>query len=89
MYFSVNAVKTMQVSEVMTRRVISVSPDESIDAAIELMWKHHISGVPVVDDNGRPVGLVTEGDFPHRPETGTAATLTLARCVFRSRRDSQ
>ena len=44
---------------------------ESIDAAIGLMWKHRISGLPVVDDNGMLVGIVTEGDFLRRPETGT------------------
>ena len=61
----------MQVSNIMTRRVISVVPDETIDAAIELMLKHHISGLPVIDDKGELVGIVTEGDFLRRPETST------------------
>ena len=61
----------MQVSNIMTRRVISVVPDEAIDAAIELMLKHHISGLPVIDDKGELVGIVTEGDFLRRPETST------------------
>ncbi len=55
----------------MTRRVISVMPDESIDAAIELMLNHHISGLPVIDDTSRLVGIVTEGDFLRRREIGT------------------
>jgi CBS domain-containing protein len=58
----------MQVSDVMTRRVISVPPNHSIDSAIELMLKHHISGLPVIDDKGKLVGVVTEGDFLRRPE---------------------
>ena len=61
----------MLVSNIMTRRVISVMPDELIDAAIELMLKHHISGLPVIDDKGMLVGIVTEGDFLRRPEIGT------------------
>ena len=61
----------MQVSDIMTHRVISVVPDEAIDAVIELMLKHHISGLPVIDDKGELVGIVTEGDFLRRPETST------------------
>ena len=61
----------MQVSEIMTRKVISVVLDELIDAAIELMLKHHISGLPVIDDKDELVGIVTESDFLRRPETST------------------
>ena len=61
----------MQVSNIMTRRVISVVPDELIDAAIDLMLEHHISGLPVIDDNGQLVGIVTESDFLRRPEIDT------------------
>jgi CBS domain-containing protein len=61
----------MQVSDIMTRRVISVVPDESIDAAIELMLKRHISGLPVINDKSELVGIVTESDFLRRPETST------------------
>ena len=61
----------MQVSDVMTRRVISVAPNASINSAIKLMLKHHISGLPVIDGKGRLVGIVTEGDFLRRPEIDT------------------
>jgi CBS domain-containing protein len=63
----------MKVSEVMTRRVISVSPKATILDAIRLMLKNRISGLPVIDDDGALVGMVTEGDFLRRAETGTAA----------------
>ena len=49
----------MQASDIMTRSVISVAPDESTDAAIELMLKRHISGLPVINDKGELVGIVT------------------------------
>ena len=61
----------MRVSEVMTCRVISVSPETSIRQALELMLKARISGLPVVDDRGKLVGVISEGDFLHRAEIGT------------------
>jgi CBS domain-containing protein len=61
----------MQVSDVMTRRVISVAPNDSINSAIELMLKHRISGLPVIDDKSKLVSIVTEGDFLRRPEIDT------------------
>jgi CBS domain-containing protein len=61
----------MQVSDIMTRDVISIAPDETIDAAIELMLSRHLSGLPVIDANGRLVGILTEGDLLRRPEIST------------------
>ncbi len=61
----------MKVTDVMTRRVISVAPDARIEEAISLMLKHHISGLPVIDGKGKLVGVVTESDFLRRPEIGT------------------
>jgi CBS domain-containing protein len=61
----------MKAKDVMTRRVISVAPDASILEALRLMLANQISGLPVVDKSGRLVGIVTEGDFLRRSETGT------------------
>jgi CBS domain-containing protein len=61
----------MKVKDIMTRTVISVEPDASVLQAIRLMLQRHISGLPVVDKAGRLVGMVTEGDFLRRAETGT------------------
>ncbi len=61
----------MNVSDIMTRRVISVAPGATIRDAVDLMLKHRISGLPVVDVQGGLIGIVTEGDFVRRPETGT------------------
>ena len=62
----------MQVRDVMTRNVITVSPEESILVAARLMLQHRVSGLPVVDGAGALVGVVTEGDFLRRGEIGTA-----------------
>jgi CBS domain-containing protein len=48
-----------------------VSPDASILEAVRLMLQKRISGLPVVDGQGMLVGVVTEGDFLRRAETGT------------------
>jgi CBS domain-containing protein len=61
----------MRAADIMTRQVICVRPEETIDAAIELMLSKHISGLPVMDDKRRLVGILTEGDLLRRPEIGT------------------
>jgi CBS domain-containing protein len=61
----------MKAGDIMTGRVVSISPDAGVLEAIELMMKNHISGLPVIDASGALVGMVTEGDFLRRAETGT------------------
>lgn len=60
----------MQVKDVMTPNVIAVRPNESILKAAQLMLQNRISGLPVVDKDGKLVGIVTEGDFLRRVELG-------------------
>lgn len=50
-----------RVSDFMTRNPITVSPDEKISAAIDLMRFNKIHRIPVVDANNRLAGLITEG----------------------------
>jgi len=61
----------MKAVDVMTREIISVAPDASVLEAVRLMLQHKISGLPVIDAAGRLHGIVTEGDFLRRVETGT------------------
>jgi CBS domain-containing protein len=61
----------MIVSDVMTRKVLSVSPDDTVDHAAQLMLRHGISGLFVVDATGTLAGVVTEGDLLRRDEIGT------------------
>ena len=53
----------MTIEEVMTRDVITVSPAMPIHQAARLMVEHGVSGLPVVDDGGRLVGIISEGDL--------------------------
>ncbi len=61
----------MIVADVMTRKVVTVAPDDSVAVALKLMLDNGVSGLPVVDGAGALVGIVTEGDFLRRTETGT------------------
>jgi CBS domain-containing protein len=61
----------MKAHDVMTWGAITVKPDESVTRAAPLMLENKISGLPVVDDKGQLVGIVTEGDFLRRGELGT------------------
>ncbi len=61
----------MRTSDVMTHDVISVTPETSIVNAIRLMLRNHVSGLPVIDHEGKLVGMLTESDFLRRPEIGT------------------
>ena len=61
----------MKAQDVMSRDVVTVTPDETILHAVRLMLQRKFSGLPVVDAAGALVGIVTEGDFLRRTETGT------------------
>jgi CBS domain-containing protein len=61
----------MKAEDVMTRDVISIAPDATVLQAARLMLQHHISGLPVVDKDGKLVGVLSEGDFLRRHETRT------------------
>src|ERR1700722_9784125 len=60
----------MKTSDVMTRNVLTVGRETSVANAIRVMLDHNVSGLPVLD-NGKVVGIVTEGDLLRRSETGT------------------
>ncbi|AVA26366.1 MULTISPECIES: CBS domain-containing protein [unclassified Rhizobium] len=60
----------MLVRDVMKVRIIKVSPDNSVKQAAELMLANRVSGIPVIDDEGQLVGLITEGDLLRRSELG-------------------
>ena len=61
----------MKAHDVMTWGAITIEPEALIIRAVRLMLQNKISGLPVVDANGRLVGMVTEGDFLRRNEIST------------------
>lgn len=61
----------MRAHQIMTRPVVTVTPETTIVEAANIMLQRHISGLPVVDAAGKLVGIVPEGDFIRRGELGT------------------
>ena len=53
----------LKAKDIMTKDVITVKPDTTIEALARLFIKHQISGAPVVDDKGNLNGIVTENDL--------------------------
>jgi CBS domain-containing protein len=57
------ATSDLQASEIMTTNVMTLSPDVLIENAAREMFENSISGMPVVDDDGRLIGVVSEYDI--------------------------
>ena len=61
----------MRVADILTWGVVSVLPDDPLERAVALMLGHRVSGLPVIDEAGKLVGILTEGDLLRRVELGT------------------
>ncbi len=61
----------MRAHQIMTKYVTTVTPHTSIQDAANIMLRCHLSGLPVVNDDGSLVGIVSESDFLRRSEIGT------------------
>jgi CBS domain-containing protein len=57
---------TMKAADVMTSDLVTVLPDAPVRTIAQLLLKHGISAVPVVDTQGAPLGIVSEGDLMPR-----------------------
>jgi len=53
----------LKVKDIMSKNVFAIGPDETVEKAAVKMLEHHISGLPVVNDKGRVVGVITQGDI--------------------------
>ncbi len=56
----------MQIKDIMTTNVVTVSITDSVEQCAKLLQENNISGLPVLDDSGRVTGIVTEGDLIRR-----------------------
>jgi CBS domain-containing protein len=61
----------MQAQDAMTKDVVTVSPEATVGEIAGLLVAHRISAVPVVSDDRRVIGIVSQTDLGHRSETGT------------------
>jgi len=53
----------MTISQIMTKEVITVHPETPLYEAAEIITSHHFTGVPVVDEENKLVGILTEYDL--------------------------
>ena len=56
----------LQARDIMTKEVITVSPETTVLDLAQLLADHKINGVPVVDSQGRLVGVVTQNNLIDR-----------------------
>jgi acetoin utilization protein AcuB len=56
------ALSLLKVKDVMSSSAHTVRPDATIRSALTLMKRHRVGSIPVVDDDGHPVGIVTHGN---------------------------
>ena len=56
-------ISKIKVDHIMTRDVVTVKPDWTMEEAADLMLERKISGAPVVDDDGRLCGVITQTDM--------------------------
>lgn len=61
----------MQAADVMGVNVVTARPDWSVQQVAMAMLEKGISGLPVIDKDGRLVGIVSEGDLMRRADCGT------------------
>ncbi|WP_422486924.1 CBS domain-containing protein [Gudongella sp. DL1XJH-153] len=56
----------MYIKDIMTKDVITVTLNDNVEKCASLLIKHNLSGLPVLDESGKLVGIVTEGDLIRR-----------------------
>lgn len=77
------SMSALTVTDCMTRNILAVAPDTSLEVAARLFSGHHISGAPVVDDKGHGLGVLTLNDLcdpdrPRGPGKGTSTCYKVA-----------
>jgi CBS domain-containing protein len=66
----------VRVCEIMSRRIVKCTPDDDLKTPLKLMRKHQVKRLPVTDENGILVGLLSISDFLNfPPETKKAKKL--------------
>ena len=57
---------TTRVEDVMTRKLVTCRPDDDVDSAMKAMAQYQLRRIPVVDDNMRLVGIISQADVATR-----------------------
>ncbi len=84
----------MKVSDLMTREVKICAPHDTLSTAAQIMWENDIGCIPVVDEEGRVIGLLTDRDLcmtaylQRVPLTDTPVTSAMSKQIFSCAPDS-
>jgi CBS domain-containing protein len=65
------------VSDVMSGGVVSCTPDDSVDKAMELMGREQVRRIPVVDERGSLVGVVSQADLARKAKDSAKVEKTV------------
>lgn len=83
----------VRVAEVMSREVVSCTPEDDAEEALEVMRRQQLRRLPVVDSQGRLAGILSVADVVRRTRKGggrrrvkRGETLATLRAIFRPRR---
>jgi CBS domain-containing protein len=52
----------MRIADIMSQPAVTCQPNQNLNAAADLMWRHDCGAIPVVDDQKRVVGIITDRD---------------------------
>jgi len=73
-------------SAVMSCPLVAISPDETFDEAIQVMRENHVHHLPVIDDDGRLVGIIAQSDLGRRMTNLELGQLTRATSIRGARK---
>jgi CBS domain-containing protein len=73
--------RSTSVRAVASKQVVTIDPQQSLDEALRLMAKHQVRRLPVVEEDGRLIGVVAQADIAR--EAGVAATGGLVEDISR------
>jgi CBS domain-containing protein len=72
----------VKVNELMTESVVTAEPHQSIEHVRSMLERNKISAVPVVDSEGKPVGIVSQTDLVHDLKPGAPVSTIMTEKVY-------
>lgn len=72
----------VDISEIMHEPVMTARPHQTVGHVRELMTKHHISALPVVNTDEEPIGMITSSDLLENPPEGAPISGLMSEPVY-------
>jgi CBS domain-containing protein len=73
---------SVKVEDLMSRTVVCTEPHRSVDHVRKLLERNHLSSIPVVDTEGRPVGIVSARDLIPGVKGGSPVSSVMTEKVY-------